>query len=147
MLGPYPTAAVIEQLALREELKIVGGAADLDVATKQPPRAEPAVYVLAEESSTNGGDYTEYGRQRVRVVVKTILWVRHAGAADTGARAVARMADAERIVREQLLGFVPDDAHLEALTFRASGADQYYGTHLVRQVLWDAAYTLTKDTP
>ena len=54
MLGPYPTAAVIERLALREELKIVGGAADLDVATKQPPRAEPEAASKIVASSETG---------------------------------------------------------------------------------------------
>lgn len=146
MLGPYPVDLVIEQLAAREELEIVGGAADLDVARSEPPRKTPAVYVLAEESA-RPGDYAEQGRQRVQVVVKAIIWVRHAGSADTGAKAVARMRTIETVVREQLLGFKPDQTAFEPLSLRASGADQYFGNHLIRQVLLDAAYTLTTEVP
>ncbi len=147
MLGPYPTNAVIEQLALSSELKIVDGAAGLEIALNTPPRAEPAVYVITEETSKGGADFTEYGRARVQVVVKAVIWVRHAGTAETGSKAVARMREAEAVVRDQLLGFVPADVRAEGLTFRASGADKYYGNSLIRQVLFDGAYDLTKESP
>lgn len=146
MLGPYPLDLVIAQLAAREELAIVGGAADLEVARNQPPRKTPAVYVLAEETA-RPGDYAEQGRQRVQVVVKVIVWVSHAGSADTGAKAVARMREIETIAREQLIGFKPAETAFEPLSLRASGADQYFGNHLIRQLLLDANYTLTTEDP
>ena len=146
MLGPYPTEAVIAKLGSVTALRIVGGVADFETAKTEPPRSAPAAYVLREETA-QPGDYAEHGRQRVTVIVKVVVWVRHAGSADTGAKAEAAMTAVEADVRGALMGFKPAGSRYEPLALRASGNDQYYGNHLVRQVLFQADYIASEGTP
>lgn len=148
MLGPYPTEQVIAALDALPALRIVGGVADFETAKSQPPRSAPAAFVLREESAPlNSGDFTEHGRQRVSVTIKVILWVRHAGSADTGAKAEAEMTTLEAAVREALFGFKPAATRYEPLTLRASGNDTYFGNHLIRQVLLQTAYIASEGSP
>lgn len=144
-LGPYPTEAVITTLQANSALRLAGGVADLDTALRQPPNTTPAAYVLREETA-KPGDYAEHGRQRVAVTVKVVLWVRHVGDA-TGARAEADMTTLERSVRQSLIGYQPAGTRFEPLTLRASGADQFFAGHLVRQVLFETHYIATEATP
>lgn len=147
MLGPYPIEAVIEQLRTASALRIVGGAADLETAKTQPPRNAPAAYALRHEAGERLGDYTGQLRQRLRVTVIVVLWVRHAGTADTGAKAEAEMTAVENAVRTALLGFKPASEPYSPLWLRVSGNDQYAGNHLVRQVLFECDYLATGDAP
>lgn len=142
MFGPYPTEAVIQALQTLPALLIVGGVADLETARQQPPRNAPAAYVLREEKGQGFGDYAEHHRQRILVTVKVILWVRHAGTADSGAKAEAEMTTVENAVRSQLFGFSPTGtAPYEPLVLAYSGNDTYFGNHLLREVHFAGAYT------
>lgn len=142
MLGPYPVEKVIERLALVSALRIVGGVADFETAKTTPPNNSPAAYVLGEETGQRLGDYSSQLRQRLAVVVKVVLWVRHAGDAATGSKAVAAMTALEADVRSALFGFAPSASNFEPLAIKASGADQYYGNHLIRQVLFESNYVI-----
>ena len=108
LIGPFPVSAVIERLTALDVLKVVGGAGSLQTALESPPRNVPAAYVLSEETGREPADYAGANAQPMSVVIKVVLWTRHAGAADTGAKAQAAMEIVERAVRTQLRDWSPD---------------------------------------
>lgn len=148
MLGPYPVADVITQLENVTALRVVGGVGDFEAAQQQPPRTTPAAYVLSEESGRKLDDYSSARRQHLAVVIKVVLWVRHAGSAATGAKAAAAMSALEAQVRTALLGFTPTttDGQFSPLWIRNSGGDQYFGNHLIHQVLFESDYVIEDRT-
>jgi len=138
LAGPFPASAVIERLASLDALRLVDGAAGLQAALESPPRAVPAAYVLVEESGREPGDYTGRYAQPMTVTVKVVLWTRHASAG-AGAKAVADMESIERAVRTQLRDWSPG-APFEPLWVSNSGADQFFGGQLTRQVIFRTHY-------
>jgi hypothetical protein len=141
MLGPYPIVSIIEKLAQENSIKRVGGVADLEVARTEPPRTTPAVHVVIEETGSPSG-FSEQGAQDMTAVVKLVMWERHAGEADTGAKAAAAMTVLEQTCRAALFGFQPDE-HYRPLWIKASGSDTYFGGCLVRQLILVGEYIAT----
>lgn len=146
LLGPFPVSLVIERLETLGLLKIVGGVGSLQAALETTPRNLPAAYVLSEETGREPLDYTGAYAQPMSVVIKVVLWTRHAGAADTGAKAQAAMEHIERSVRSHLREWSPS-APFEPLSISNSGQDQYYGGQLLRQVLFRSNYRDQDMTP
>lgn len=144
MNGPLPLAAIINRIDAITGVRLVGGATDLDAALSTPPRAVPAVHVLCDESGAAPLGSTGRALQPITATVKLVMWVRNAG----GAEAVAAdMAALETSVRNSLFGWVPA-AGCKPLTVRASGNEQAYGSHLIRQLLMTTEYTQsTKVSP
>jgi hypothetical protein len=142
VLGPYPIESVIDALAEVSAIKRAAGVADLEAARNEPPRKTPAAHVVHEETGRPGA-FAEQSAQPISVIVKIVLWVQHAGEADTGGKAAAAMSVLEAAVRDKLIGFQPDVA-FDPLTIRASGNDLYYGGCLTRQLLLDSAYTAAR---
>lgn len=138
LAGPFPASAVIGRLAELAELRLVDGAAGLQAAVESHPRAVPAAYVLVEESGSKSGDYAEHYAQPMTATVKVVLWTRHA-AGGTGAQAAAAMEGIERAVRSQLRDWSPGHP-FEPLWVSNSGADQYFGGQLTRQVIFRTQY-------
>lgn len=138
LVGPFPASKVIERLSSVSELRLVGGAASLQAALESPPRAVPAAYVLVEESGQPTGDYTGSYAQPMAVTVKVVLWTRHASAG-VGAKASAAMEDIERAVRTALRDWSPVHP-FEPLWVSNSGADQFFGGQLTRQVIFRTQY-------
>lgn len=139
LVGPFPLSMVVERLDELELLKIVGTIAGLQNALQTAPRNTPAAYVLGEESGREQGDYTEASAQPMTATIKVVLWVKHAGDADTGAKALKAMEALEKVVRNQLRAWSPA-APFEPLWISSSGQDQYFGDHLIRQVLFRTHY-------
>lgn len=137
-VGPFPASQVIERLASLPELRLVEGAAGLRAALESPPRAVPAAYVLVEETGQPKGDYTDRYAQPMTATVQVVLWTRHAGAA-TGSKAAAAMEDIERVVRTALRDWTPGYP-FEPLWVSNSGADQFFGGQLTRQVIFRTQY-------
>lgn len=138
LTGPFPASAVIQRLDALDALSLVDGAAGLAVAQAAPPRAVPAAYVLVEETGRAPGDYSGAYAQPIDVLVRVVLWVRHASAG-TGAKAVAEMEALERAVRTALRDWSPGYP-FEPLWVGNSGGDQFFGDQLTRQVLFRTAY-------
>lgn len=136
LVGPFPASAVIERLRALPALRLVDGAAGLKSALEQPPRAQPAAYVLVEETGKPTGDYADTYAQPIDVMVKVVLWLQHASG---GPQAVAEMERIERDVRSSLRTWsVPTP--FEPLWVSHSGADQIIGSQLTRQVIFRTAY-------
>ncbi len=139
MNGPFPLDAVIARIATLPEVSLAGNAADLEAALNTPPRAVPAVYVLSDESGKPTLGATGRALQPITVTLKLVMWVRNAGGA---ARIVAEMAQVETALRAALFGWHPS-SDTRPLTVRASGSEQAWGNHLVRQLLLSTEYTQT----
>ncbi|HET8899374.1 MAG TPA: hypothetical protein VFN09_11445, partial [Rhodanobacteraceae bacterium] len=116
-------------------------AADLQEAETQPPRAVPAIYVLGEENGDSALGVTGLPIQNITTTVKLVLWVRNAGGA---AAIVAAMSALEAEVRRVFFGWRPSP-EFKPLTIRASGAEQAYGSHLIRQLLLTTSYRQTAE--
>lgn len=138
LVGPFPASAVIERLEQLSELRLVGGAASLQAALESPPRAVPAAYVLTEEVGQQPADYTDAYAQPMTVTVKVVLWHRHASAG-AGGKAAEAMEVIERAVRSQLRDWAPTGP-FEPLYVSHSGADQFFGGQLTRQVIFRTHY-------
>jgi hypothetical protein len=145
LVGPFPASAVIARLAELPELRVVAGAAGLQAALETPPNTLPAAYVLTEETGQAPGDYSSAFAQPMRVVIKVVLFARHAGDA-SGAKAVGVMEGIERAVRSSLRDWSPGDL-FEPLWVSASGSDDFYGGRLIRQVLFRTEYRDQELTP
>jgi hypothetical protein len=141
VIGPFPLDGVIQRATSIAGLRLVGNAADLQAALETPPNAVPALYVLSEEAGDQAIGATGLPMQNVTVVVKLVLWVRNAGGA---ARVVAAMTEFERAVRSVFFGWRPN-AEFRPFTIRASGAEQAYGDHMVRQLLLSTSYRHTTE--
>lgn len=138
LAGPFPASAVIERLSRVPELRLVDGAAGLQAALDSPPRATPAAYVLVEEAGAEPADYTGHYAQPMTATVKIVLWLRHVGDA-SGAKAAAAMELVERAVRSALRDWAPEHP-FEPLWVSHSGADQFWGGQLIRQVIFRTHY-------
>lgn len=134
--GPFPLSEVISRAQQIQGLRLVGNAADLDAALNTPPRAVPALYVLGDEQGGEVLGVTGRTAQNISVTVKLVLWVRNAGGAE---RLVAEMTALETELRKTFFGWRPASAY-QPLTVRASGSEQAYGSHLVRQLLLTTRY-------
>lgn len=143
MNGPFPLAQVIERAALVTGLRVVGNAVDLDAAQATPPTATPAMYVLSDEQGDTALGVTGKPIQNITTTIKLVLWVRNAGGA---AAIVAAMSALEAQVRAVFFGWHPSPDYAP-MTIRASGAEQAYGNHLVRQILLTTRYRQTETTP
>lgn len=138
LTGPFPASAVIAQLRTVTALRLVDGAAGLDAALLDPPRATPAAFVLIEETGTQPGDYAGHYAQPISVTVKVVLWTRHAGGG-TQSKGAAEMEQIERAVRSALRDWTPDKP-FEPLWLANSGADKAFGSEITRQVIFRTHY-------
>lgn len=138
LAGPFPAELVIERLEGLSVLKVVDGAAGLDTAMNVQPKRLPAAYVLVEERGERG-DYAGLRAQPITVTVRVVLWISHAGAASSGAKAVAEMTQLERQVRSQLSEWSPGPP-FESMWMTSSGGDLYFGGRLIRQVIFSTTY-------
>lgn len=138
LAGPFPAELVIERLEALSVLKLVDGAAGLDTAMNVQPKRLPAAYVLVEERGERG-DYSGFYAQPITVTVRVVLWISHAGAASSGAKAVAEMTQLERAVRSQLSDWSPGRP-FEEMWLSSSGGDLYFGGRLIRQVIFSTTY-------
>lgn len=141
MNGPLPLDQVIERARTVDGVRLVGNAADLDQAQNQPPRATPAIYVLSDEKGDNAIGVTGKPMQNMQATVKLVMWVRNAGGA---AAVITAMTELETAVRKVFFGWRPDSEY-KPFTIRASGAEQAYGSHLIRQLLLSTSYRQTTE--
>ena len=141
MFGPFPIELALERARQIPGVKIVGGAVELDEAQATPPRNAPALYVLRDETGEKGLGNTGGPIQPIGVIVKLVMWVRHAG---DPTKAEAAMTDFEREVRRWFFGWRPEPAY-KPLTIRNSGADQALGEHRIRQLLLTTGYHQTTE--
>ena len=138
LAGPFPAELVIERLDALASLQSVDGAAGLDTAMNVQPPKLPAAYVLVEERGQRG-DYSGQHAQPMSVAIHVVLWTSHAGAAATGAKAVAAMTALEREVRTQLCAWSPGSV-FEDLWVSSSGGDLYFGGRLIRHLVFATQY-------
>jgi len=90
----FPTASAIERLQGVSALKLIGDAADLATAIAQKPRAAPAAYVVHQRQGEPPiGVSNGVLLQNIRVSVQVVLFVSHAGTAESGSSA-RRVMDA-----------------------------------------------------
>lgn len=141
MNGPFPLATVIERARQASALRTIGNAADFDAAQSNPPTAMPALYVLSEEQGDSAIGVTGLPIQNLSVTVKLVLWVRNAGGA---AQIAAAMTALESDLRRVFFGWRPAPDY-KPLTIRASGSEQAYGNHLIRQLLLSTSYRQTAE--
>lgn len=141
MLGPFPIEAVIALGKTVPGVKIVGGASELSEAEESPPRNTPALFALREERGGKILPVTGKPMQQVGVLIKLVMWIRHAGSAE---QAEASMTAFEREVRRVFFGWRPDPG-FEPCVIQASGADQKYGSAVIRQLLLTSGYRQTTE--
>lgn len=138
LAGPFPVDLVIERLGALPELKLVGGAAALDVALSNPPTTTPSAYVISNETGREG-DYSGRLAQPMQATIYVVLCVRHAGSAASGAEAAKAMRALERAVRTSLRTWAAPSP-FGALWVSDSGNDQYIAGQLMRQVVFRTDY-------
>lgn len=143
MLGPFPTADVLQRLKGVAALRLVGGAADLATARTQKPNAQPAAFVVTSETAQPPAGATS-GQliQRAEVAISVVLFVNNVSKQQSGAGARAQMDALIADVRAALLNWTPNAA-FEPISLRASRDEAYEAGWLVVQEIYRTTYRLT----
>lgn len=138
----FPVASVVSRLELVPALRLVGTVADLTTAMAQMPPNAPAAYVVSSRRGeapigASGGIQI----QHIDVSVAVVLFVKHAGSAETGKAARAVMDELQQAVDEALIGYSPD-AHVkfQGLHFVAAKDEFYASPWLCSQVVYRSRY-------
>jgi len=138
----FPTAAVMDRLAAVTALKLIGDAADLSTAIAQKPRAAPAAFVVHQRHGEPPiGASNGVLLQNIRVSVQVVLFVSHAGTADTGSAARKAMDALQSAVDARLLGWSPDGfERYQGLHFDTARDEFYLASWLCSQVIYQTRY-------
>ncbi len=138
----FPTASAIERLQGVSALKLIGDAADLATAIAQKPRAAPAAYVVHQRQGEPPiGVSNGVLLQNIRVSLQVVLFVSHAGTAESGSSARRVMDALQADVDARLMGWSPDGfTRFGALHF-VGARDEFYATGwLCSQVIYETKY-------
>lgn len=123
-------------------LREIGTAADLASALDSQPRATPAAYVLVEETADKPeGSATGVHKQWVTAVLKVIVFVTSARAADSGLDRRRALEQVIGPVRERLLAWTPAPG-MTPLALMAGRDERPRGSLQCHQLLFFTRYRI-----